>query len=282
MTSLSRRQFLVGSGAIAAVGALGLAGCSSGSSSDESSSGESSSADNSKQKITIATSSVSVDLANSGIQALEDMGYETEVVVFDDYYLPNEAIVEGSADCNLYQHEPFLDMYNEEKGTDIIMLDPKLWNFWAGIYSVKADSIEDLPDGGKVGVAEDASNLDQDLRRLESVGLIKLTDEDKDLYDIADITENPHNYEFVQADHTKYSNMDDYTFLIGTSNTMASAGVDPTEHLLKKFVDDSLTQGMCIIPENQDEQWVADLMDAYTSDSARDAVPESTGFEAAF
>ena len=235
-----------------------------------------------KTKIIIGTSNVSIDLADSGVKALEDMGYEVEVKVFDDYFLPNQALIEGSIDANLYQHKPFLDMYNDENDSDIVMLEPTLWNFWAGMYSTKADSIEDLPEGGLVGVAEDASNLDLDLRRMQDVGLIKLTDEEKELYDIADVVENPHNYEFVNADHTKYKNMDEYTFLIGTSNTMASSGVDPTQHLLKKFSDDTLALGMCVMPENQDAQWVKDLMAAYTSDEAKAAVPETTGFEPYF
>ena len=99
---------------------------------------------------------------------------------------------------------------------------------------------------------------------------------------IADIVENPHNYEFVRGDHSKYLNQDDYTAIIGTSNTMASAGVDPTEHLLEKFVDDSLALGMCIMAENKDTQWAKDIMEAYTSDKAKEAVDPSTGFEALF
>lgn len=179
---------------------------------------------------------------------------------------------------SMYQHEPFMDSYNKEKGTDIVMLEPKLWNFWNGLYSVKADSIDTLPDGGKVAVAEDASNLDLDLKRLQEVGIIKLTDEKKDLYDIADIVENPHNYEFVQADHTKYANMEDYTLLTGSSNTMAASGVDPTKHLLYRFDDETLAHGMCVTAENKDADWVKDLMKAYTSDSAKKHIPESAGF----
>ncbi|MGN0268205.1 MAG: MetQ/NlpA family ABC transporter substrate-binding protein [Lachnospiraceae bacterium] len=235
-----------------------------------------------KTKLVIGTSSVSVDLAESGVKALEEMGYEVEVKVFDDYFLPNQALVEGSLDANFYQHKPFLDTYNEEKGTSIEMMEPKLWNFWAGLYSVKADTVEALPDGGIIGVAEDASNLNEDLKRLESLGIIKLTDEEKEMYDIADIVENPHNYEFVRSDHSKYLNMDDYTAIIGTSNTMAAAGVDPTEHLLKKFTDDSLALGMCIMPENADTQWAKDIMKAYTSDKAKEYVDPATGFEAVF
>ena len=250
-----------------------LAGCGS---------SDSSAAEPEKTKLVIGTSSVSVDLAESGVETLESMGYEVELKVFDDYFLPNQALVEGSIDANFYQHKPFLDMYNDENGTDIVMLEPTLWNFWAGLYSTKADSIEELPEGGLVGVAEDASNLSLDLTRLQDIGLIKLTDEEKELYDIADIVQNPHNYEFVNADHTKYKNMDEYTFLIGTSNTMASSGVDPTQHLLKKFTDDSLALGMCVLPENQDAQWVKDIMEAYTSDAAKSYVDAKSGFEPVF
>lgn len=235
-----------------------------------------------KKELVIGTSSVSVELAESGIESLEEMGYTVELKVFDDYFLPNEALVEGSIDANFYQHKPFLDTYNEEKGTEIQMLEPALWNYWSGIYSVKADSIEELPDDGLAGIAEDASNIDLDLKRMQEAGLIKLTDEEKELYDIADVAENPHNYEFVQADSSKYVNMEDYTLIIGTSNTMAEKGVDPTQNLLQRFVDDSLALGMCIMPENADTQWAKDLMEAYTSDAAKEYVKPETGFDAVF
>ncbi len=235
-----------------------------------------------KTKLIIGTSSVSIDLAQSGVEALEEMGYEVEIKVFDDYFLPNQALVEGTLDANFYQHKPFLDTYNQEKGTNIQMLEPALWNYWAGIYSTKADSIANLPNGGKAGIAADASNTSEDLKRLQKVGLIKLTDEKKDLYDIADIVENPHNLEFTQADGAKYKNQDDYTLIIGTSNTMAAAGVDPTKNLLESFVDDSLALGMCVLPENADKQWVKDIMKAYISDKAKTAVDPSTGFKAVF
>lgn len=243
---------------------------------------ESAGSEEKKEKLIIGTSSVAVDLAESGVEALEDMGYEVELKVFDDYFLPNEALAEGSIDANFYQHEPFLDTYNSEKGTDIQMMEPKLWNYWAGIYSVKTDSIDNLPEGGIVGIAEDASNINEDLLRLQEAGIIKLTDEEKDQYDVADIVENPHNYEFIQADHIKYTNMDDYALVIGTSNTMAAFDVDPTKNLLQSFVDDSLALGMCIMSENADTQWAKDIMEAYTSDKAKEYVKPETGFEAVF
>lgn len=215
------------------------------------------------------------------MRILEKMGYEVEIMVFDDYVLPNDALVEGSIDANLYQHEPYMENYNQSNDSDIVMLSPKLYNYYSGLYSTKADSLETLPDGGKIGIAEDPSNIHEQLKQLQEAGLIQLSEKPSsgDFYTIADVMENPHGYEFAQGDGNKYKNKDDYTCLIGTSNTMATAGVDPTQNILKKYVDSNLAEGMCVMKKNQDTQWVKDIMAAYTSQSARDKVPASSGFE---
>ncbi|UEL49121.1 MetQ/NlpA family ABC transporter substrate-binding protein [Terrisporobacter hibernicus] len=234
-----------------------------------------------KKTIKIGTSSVSKDLAESGKSSLEKMGYEVEIVVFDDYVLPNDALVEGTLDANLYQHEPYMENYNESKGAKIVMLEPKLYDYYTGLYSVKADSLDSLPDGGAIGIAEDASNMSLQLEQLQEAGIIKLNKKpsDGEFFTVADIKENPHNYEFVQGDHMKYKNMDDYAIVIGTSNTMAEAGVDPTKNILKKFVDSKYTEGICVTEENVNTQWAKDIIAAYTSDEAVEKVPASSGFD---
>lgn len=252
-----------------------------GSNSDKSDKTESDNGE--KTKIVMGTSSVSKDLAESGKEELEKKGYEVEIKVFDDYVLPNDALVEGSLDANFYQHEPYMNNYNDSNNADIVMLEPKLYNYYSGLYSTKADTLEDLPEGGKIGIAEDASNISEQLQQIEEAGLITLSDEPSsgEFYTVADIVENPKNYEFVSGDGNKYKNMDDYTAIIGTSNTMAEAGVDPTEHLLKKFVNNDLAQGICVMKANKDADWVKDMMDAYASDAAKANVPASSGFEPA-
>jgi len=249
-------------------------GCSSSNSSEKDGSGK-------KTTIKIGTSTVSKDLAESGKEALEAMGYKVEITVFDDYVLPNDALVEGTLDANFYQHEPYMINYNNSRNADIVMLQPKLYNYFTGLYSVKADSIENLPDGGAVGIARDAANISEQLKQLQEAGIITLSDKPAagEFYTVADIVANPHNYNFVESDHTKYKNMNDYTIVIGTSNTMAEAGVDPTKNILKKFVDNDLTQGICVLSGNKDAKWVTDMMTAYTSDEAIANVPASSGFE---
>ena len=234
-----------------------------------------------KTTIKIGTSSVSKDLAESGKKALEAKGYKVEIIVFNDYVLPNDALAEGKLDANLYQHEAYMNNYNSSHNTKIIMLQPKLYNYYSGLYSVKANSIESLPNGGAVGIAQDASNINIQLKQLQEAGIITLSDKPAagNLYTVADITKNPHGYTFVTADHTKYKNMGDYTIVVGTSNTMAEAGVDPTKNLLKKFVNTNLALGMSVMEKNKDAKWVKDIMSAYTSKESIANVPASSGFE---
>ncbi|MBQ1264512.1 MAG: metal ABC transporter substrate-binding protein, partial [Oscillospiraceae bacterium] len=40
-------------------------------------------------------------------------GWTLEIVVFDDYVLPNQALTEGELDANYFQHAPYLNSYNE-------------------------------------------------------------------------------------------------------------------------------------------------------------------------
>lgn len=249
-------------------------GCSSKSTSTSNNSDE-------KKTIVIGTSSVSKDLAESGVKPLEKMGYKVEIKVFNDYVLPDSAVIDGSIDANFYQHEPYMKNFNDTHNSHIMMLQPKLYNYYTGIYSIKANSLEDLPNGGAVGIPEDAANLSVQLQQLQQAGLITLSSKPSSgkFYNLADIASNPHNFKFVSGDGNKYKNMSDYALVVGTSNTMATAGVDPTKHLLKKFVDNNLALGISILPKNKDAKWVKDMMTAYTSKEAIDSVPASSGFD---
>jgi len=155
----------------------------------------------------------------AGVAALEEMGYEVEVVMFDDFITPDSALAEGSVDANLYQHQTFLNSYNEEHDTDLVMLEKIVYPF-AGIYSTNYASLDDLKAngaGGKIAVASDASNQSLDLQNIAAAGLITLTDESKDLYSIADIVDNPYNFEFVYMDRNViYNSRDEFAAYIGT------------------------------------------------------------------
>ena len=51
---------------------------------------------------------------------LEALGYNLEVEVFNDYIIPNTALADGSLDANYFQHGPYLENFNAERGTDLV------------------------------------------------------------------------------------------------------------------------------------------------------------------
>ena len=254
---------------------VAFAACSSG---EEQPAGDDTQAET-KTTLRIGTEPVARIMAESAIEPLEEMGYEVEIVMFDDYFTPNVALDEGQIDANFYQHQPFLDNYNKENGTDIVMLAP-CFLYYGGIYSENYDSLDDLQENGVGGtfvIAQDASNQSLDLLALQDAGLITLTDEDKDLYGIADIVDNPYEFEFLYMDdNTKYSSRDEFAAYTGSSNTMATFGIDPSENQLYYIDHSSEALGVCVNAEDADTQWAQDLVTAYTSDAAKQYVEENT------
>ena len=233
-----------------------------------------------KTTLRIATVAHARIATEAGVASLEEMGYEVEVVMFDDFITPDSALAEGSVDANLYQHQTFLNSYNEEHDTDLVMLEKIVYPF-AGIYSTNYASLDDLKAngaGGKIAVASDASNQSLDLQNIAAAGLITLTDESKDLYSIADIADNPYNFEFVYMDRNViYNSRDEFAAYYGISNTVYEFGLDPTENLLYyvDYIDNAL--GLCFRAEHSETQWAKDLVAAYTSEEAKQYIRDNNG-----
>src|SRR5690554_2159632 len=77
---------------------------------------------------------------------LEEEGIELEVVTFNDYVLPNEALESEELDANYFQHVPYLEGQIEKNGYDFvnaggIHIEP------IGVYSLEYNSLDELPDG---------------------------------------------------------------------------------------------------------------------------------------
>lgn len=118
---------------------------------------------------------------------LDELGYELVVKEFDDYVLPNTALDKGDLDANYFQHIPYLEDFNESHGTDLMPL-LKVHYEPIALYGGLKDSLDDVADGDKVLVPDDATNLPRALKLLESFGWITLTG-DKDTADLKQVSE---------------------------------------------------------------------------------------------
>lgn len=133
--------------------------------------------------------------------AAKEAGLVIEVEDIDGGPQLNSATVDGSVDVNAFQSWAYLKSFNEESGSELTAiattyLEPM------GIYSEQHASLEDLPDGAVVAIADNPSNASRGLLLLQKAGLITLPEDFGALGTTKDITENPKQLEFVEIDDT--------------------------------------------------------------------------------
>ncbi|WP_413481360.1 MetQ/NlpA family lipoprotein [Serratia proteamaculans] len=100
---------------------------------------------------------------------------DVEVVTFNDYVLPNEALNNGDLDINAFQHKPYLEKQIQERGYKLVAVGNTFVYPIAG-YSKKISALSQLPDGAQVAVPNDPTNLGRSLLLLQKQGLIGLKD----------------------------------------------------------------------------------------------------------
>ena len=108
--------------------------------------------------ITVAASATPhAEILAAAKPILAEQGWDLEVTEFDDYVLPNEVVESGEMDANYFQHVPYLDSFNEEKGTHLVEVG-KIHYEPFGIYPGTKDSLDDLEDGDSIAVPNDTTN----------------------------------------------------------------------------------------------------------------------------
>lgn len=130
---------------------------------------------------------------------LAEEGIELEIVQIEDVVTPNTGVVEGTLDANFFQHQPYLDDFNEENETDLVSVGAVHYEPF-GIYPGKTESLEDLPDGAVVAVPNNVTNEARALLLLQQEGIITLDEDAGVLASVNDIVDNPKNIEFSEID----------------------------------------------------------------------------------
>ncbi|ALU89679.1 MetQ/NlpA family ABC transporter substrate-binding protein [Herbaspirillum rubrisubalbicans] len=129
----------------------------------------------------------------------KSQGIDVQVVEFTDWTTPNVAVDAGDLDLNYFQHQPFLDNAIKKNGYKLASAGTGILSN-VGLYSLKHKSFAELPQGAKVGIANDPVNQGRGLLLLQSVGLIKLKPNVGYLGSLDDIVENPKKLTFVEVE----------------------------------------------------------------------------------
>lgn len=160
--------------------------------------------------------------------AKDKYGLDVELVTFNDYVLPNEALSKGDIDANAFQHKPYLDQQLKDRGYKLVAVGNTFVYPIAG-YSKKIKSLDELQDGSQVAVPNDPTNLGRSLLLLQKVGLIKLKDGVGLLPTVLDVVENPKNLKIVELEAPQLPrSLDDAQIALAVINTTYASQIGLT------------------------------------------------------
>ena len=139
------------------------------------------------------------EILEEAAKILENYGYKLDIVEFDDYVQPNLVVESGEFDANYFQHVPYLDSFNAEQGTHLVVAGEIHYEPF-GIYPGKKASLDEIGDGDKIAIPNDTTNEARALLLLQDNGLITLKEGVGLTATVNDVVENPHNIEFVELE----------------------------------------------------------------------------------
>lgn len=160
--------------------------------------GKSTSADDKVIKVA-ASATPHAEILEQAKPLLEAKGYDLQVTVFDDYVQPNEVVESGDFDANYFQHIPYLESFNEEKGTHLVNAGGIHYEPF-GIYPGTKASLDELADGDSIAVPNDTTNEARALLLLQDNGIITLKEGAGLTATKNDIVENPYNVDIVELE----------------------------------------------------------------------------------
>lgn len=264
MTKIVSKKFL----ALAVVAALALcaallAGCS-GSKDDKT--------------ITVAASPTPhAQILNDAVKAqLEKKGYTLEVKEFTDYVQPNTVTEEGEVDANYFQHGPYLENFNAEKGTHLVSVANVHFEPM-GIYAGKSASLADLPDGAVVAVPNDATNEARALLLLQDQGLIELAEGAGINATPKDIVSNPKNLSIRELEAAAVPTvLADVNIAVINGNYAQGANLKVSDAIASETAESLAAQtyaNILVVKEgNQDSEKTKALVEAINSAEVRDYI----------
>lgn len=246
-----------------------LAACGNGSESAESTATESvASSEDTVIKVASHTTPMT-DIVELAAEVVEEP-YTIELVEVSDNIQYNEAVLNDEADASFAQHEPFMEVFNEERNGDLVAIQP-IYNAVVGFYAPEYESIEDIEDGAEVAIPSDMTNEARALHILDAQGLIDVPDET--FVTVDDITENDKNLNFTHVDllNLNASYQDGVDLVFNYPTYISEIGLTPEEALFLEE-DDSNRFALQIVTRegNADSEKIQALKAAFTSQEVYD------------
>ncbi|MEK9496652.1 MetQ/NlpA family lipoprotein [Photorhabdus sp. P32] len=206
--------------------------------------------------------------------AKDKYGLDVELVTFNDFVLPNEALSKGDIDLNAYQHKPYMDQQIKDRGYKMVIVGNSFVYPIAG-YSKKIKSLDELQDGSQIALPNDPTNLGRSLLLLQKQDLIKLKDGIGLLPTVLDVVENPKNLKLVELEAPQLPrSLDDQKIALAIINTTYASQIGLTPAKDGLFVEDKDSPYVNLLvsrEDNKDAENVKKFVKAYQSDEVDEA-----------
>lgn len=238
--------------------------------------GKSTSADDKVIKVA-ASATPHAEILEQAKPLLEAKGYDLQVTVFDDYVQPNEVVESGDFDANYFQHIPYLESFNEEKGTHLVNAGGIHYEPF-GIYPGTKASLDELADGDSIAVPNDTTNEARALLLLQDNGIITLKEGAGLTATKNDIVENPYNVDIVELEAAQVSRVkDEVAFMVLNGNYALEAGFSVAKDAIAYEKADSeaaktYVNVIAVKEGNENSDKIKALVEVLTSQEIKDYI----------
>lgn len=214
------------------------------------------------------------ELLNFVKPKLAEQGVNLEITILQNDH-GNEDVDNGEFDVNFFQHQPYLDSVNKEKGYDLanagnIHVEP------IGFYSVKYKTKEEIPDGAVIGIPNDVTNEYRALKILENNGFIKLkADLPEHAATVKDIAEYIKKIEIKEIESAQLIRLkDDFAGYITNTNKILEAGIDANSALFREGKDSPYANILTTKSSRVNDPAIVALKNALTTEEVRKFIEE--------
>ena len=210
---------------------------------------------------------------------LAEQGITLEIVQYNDYVQPNNAVEDGSLDANYFQHITYMNDFNDQNGTHLVSAAEVHYEPMS-LYAGKVSSLDELADGALIGVPNDATNEARALLVLQQEGLITLRDGAGITATINDIVDNPKNLQFSEMEAAQLPlRLADLDMAVINGNYAIDAGLSMDDALATESADGEAAQAyvnvLAVKEGREDDPAIQALAAALCSDEVKAYIEEN-------
>lgn len=207
------------------------------------------------------------DIVNKVKELAKKQDLNVEVIEFNDFILPNEALASKDIDLNSYQHEPFLNGQMESRGYKLKTIG-KTVMMPLGVYSLKIKTLNDIPQGGKITIPNDPTNGGRALKLLAKNNVIELKDAPNP--SILDITSNPKNISFIEIEAPLVpKTLPDVDAAITNTDWILQAGLDPKSAIAQEDKESPYVNIIAVREGDENKEDIQKFVKLYHSPEIR-------------